>query len=615
MKPKIAQVIFPIPIDHPFDYLIPESMRATIKVGSRVEAPFHYRRMVGFVIGLSQRSRFGKLKSLFAVPDQAPVLDNKFLAFTKSFASLCGCSLGEAIDAALPAGLRTKKTVPFAPPAPVPVKNRKKAQQIFCHDEDLTQCWPTVIERIRAALKKQESVLFLVPEAAAMDTVAQRIGSHLEEPVVRMDKQMTLKQEREVWISVKEGKSRLVLGARSAVFAPLARLGLLIVYEEENPSYQQEQTPFYHARDVALARARTEGCDILFISSAPSATLWHWARGAKVKHLHFKASHPAELKIIDLTNYKMRKRASISFPLQNSIREVLSRGGKVVLMLNRRGFSTRLVCNQCGHIIKCPRCEVNLSFIYHKKKLQCPLCRTSSDLPEVCPACRAAYLRYLGAGIEKLESETARLFPAARVARFDRDTASWPREADIVIATQALVGKTGGAAIDLVALLDIDSDLSRIDFRSAQKVFSLLIRLRQRARETLLVQTYWRDHLCFKTAAKLDFQKFYREELKARKECRLPPFADLVAFGLRGAQKEQVASRAAAVYEKLKEVQKDDIEILEPQADMIPKLRDKYRFTIMLKGKTADRMIPLIRTAAQRAGRKAKIVETIHVNP
>jgi len=615
MRNMIAQVVIGLPVEGPFDYLIPESFQAQLKPGSRVLVPFGPRRLVGYVVKLLARSRFKKLKAVLKVLDPHPSLDPSTLNLTKDFAAMYGCSWGEAIETALPVSLRRKKSFDTPPPETRNIDKKKKPEIIYYQDPARLDRWSFLIKQIREVLSRGQGVLVLVPDKVACAQLEKRLKDELDEPLAHLDKQLTAKKEMEHWLAVKSGKCQIVLGTRSAVFAPLLRPGLIVMFDEDHSAYKQDQTPLYHARDVVLLRSRLEKVPVLFINTAPSVELWHLANKEGVRKITASLQGLAPMRMIDLSNYKMRKRGSISFVLQNHIQDVLARNGRVVLLLNRRGFSTMIRCTQCNATVQCPRCEVNLTYIYDKNKLLCPLCHTYSQLEDKCPNCQAPSLRYTGAGIEKIESEAARLFPQAQVGRYDRDSRDFPKDAHIVIATQAVLRLADTLKADMIGVLDIDAELSRMDFRSSQRVFSLLMHLRAMAREQVVVQTFWNDHACFRAVSACEYKQFYTSESKMRRDCHLPPFVQLVSFCLRGKEKQKVFDRVRAVYDKLNAAKIKGLEVLEPQPDITPKLRDQYRFTIMLKGKSLKTIITAVKAASKTGRSRSGIIETINVNP
>ncbi len=614
MNKKIAQVIVGLPVEGPFDYSVRESYRNQIREGQRVYVPFHSRRLIGFVVGFRDRSRFARLKPVLSLLDNMPVLPAHALKFTKLFSQYYGCSWGEAVTASLPGALRKKEPLQLSISESKAKRVPKEEKVILCHDKGQTGRWPFIIKMMKQALSKGRDVIFLVPEISFIGKIETILKGCLNTPITALDKKLTPKKELEQWVAVKEGRALVVIGTRSAVFSPSRNLGLIIIYDEENHAYKQEQSPFYHARDVARMRVKAQGGSILFVSSAPSAEVW-WKMKTSLKT--FEPDFAGRMQIIDLHNYKFRGRSAVSFPLQNHIQAALNspKNDKIVLFLNRRGFSTTTRCNQCGHVMKCTRCEVNLSYLYSRKKLVCHLCNSAQDLPKGCPACKGSYLRSMGRGIEKMESDLARIFPQARVARFDRDTSSVPKDADIIIATQAILRVLDQISVGLIGVLEIDAELNRLDFRSAQRVFSLLVHLQQAAKDKVLVQTYCADNYCLKAALKMDFKGFYKNEIKIRRELGFPPFRHLVSVGLRGTEKDTVCEQARALFEKLRETQPDSVEIWDPQPDFLPKLRDKYRFTIMLKGKSAKSMLVFIKSVLKAFKRKKNVLVTVNVDP
>jgi primosomal protein N' (replication factor Y) len=369
MPKKIAKVVVTLPVEGPFDYRIPESCCMQIASGQRVHVPFGNKNMVGFVVGVQNKSRVKQLKSILSILDNIPALNDDMLRITKDFSQYYGCSWGEAIETSLPSALRKRKELQLEMPGEKGKKVGLKGELVLCHDKGKTQRWPFIIEQIKNVILKGQGVIVLVPETYLIKKTKKFIEAQCNIPVAILDRKMTPKKELEQWISVKEGRSKIVIGTRSAVFAPVSKLGLIIIIEEENWSYKQEQSPFYHTSHIAKMRALQEGSSVIFVSSAPSAELWWKVQKGDASLRAFEPDKLSKMQVIDMSNYKFKGKASISFPLQNYIQETLSAKGKVLLFLNRRGFSTMTRCNKCGFIIKCDRCNVSMSYLFAKKKL------------------------------------------------------------------------------------------------------------------------------------------------------------------------------------------------------------------------------------------------------
>ena len=612
MERKIAEVVIDLPVEGPFDYKIPDTLKSLIHVGQRVYVPFGARRVVGFVVGFRQRSFFKTLRPIIDVLDDHPVVDDVILEWAKEFADYYGCSWGEAVATFLPKILLKKTPRELVP---IERKNAKKNSGFFlCHDLSLTKRWQIVHEHIRKILKTGRSVLILVPERARIPDIKNKILREFPVSCQIFDKTLTQKKEFEAWENVRKGDVRIIMGTRSSVFAPVRHLGIIIVFDEESAAFKQEQSPFYHIREVIAMRTKYEQCDVLYVSSSPTAELWHGFKGDKDSVKTFVPEHKSALQLIDMTNYQSKYKSIISFPLQNEIERQLNSRGKVILFLNRRGFTLATRCNACGQAIKCPRCEVILTFLYSKNKLVCHLCQHATELPKFCPHCKGAYLRSVGSGIEKIESNIARIFPQAAVAKYDRDTAKLPKGADIIIATQAVLKDIDKFKANLIAILDVESELHRFDFRSAHRVYSLIIRMMQAAREKVLVQTYDISQYPLQALKDWDYASFYEKELQLRKELGLPPFKHLVTVVLRGGQEEMVFAQAKDFYADLHSKIEDGIDIIEPQPDHISKLRNQYRFVIVLKGKNPKKILKIIKAAEKRFKRKKGVIITINVD-
>ena len=615
MSPRFAHIVVGLPLEGHFDYSIPLNLQDKIKIGQRVRISFHRDIRVGFVIGLAEQTDIPKkIKPILGILEENPCLDAPALQWTKLLSEHYGCSWGEAIETSLPTVLRKTKVVeiPWVEPTPMP---KVKHETFLVHDPSLNLGWEYIHEGIHKALSHGQGVIVLVPEVYQIESVGIKLKAKFGESIAILDKKLKPKNELEQWLLVKSEKVKIVVGTRSVVFAPVRHLGAIIIFEEENEAYKQEQVPHYHARIAAQIRAFVESCHIILVSAAPSAETWWQAQQGHIQKISFSAPHVARLETIDMTNYASRKSALISFPLRNVLEKTLAEKGKVVLLMNRKGFSMLTRCNQCGYAIHCPRCDVPLTYLYSKKKMICRRCQYKMDVPKICPQCKSSYLRSMGIGIEKLESELARIFPAARMALYEKETKQIPQQADIIIGTQAVLRILPDISVDVLAILQFDALLNRLDFRSAQKAFSLLIRLRHMVKQKVIVQTFNMDNYCLKAARLLNFESFYNEELALREELRFPPFNYLIDMGLRSRSETAAWAQTNELFERLRQGQSADIEISEPQPNILSKLRDQYRFTIMMKGPSVDKILSLTKSALKDLKRKSNTIVTVGVDP
>ncbi|OGX40847.1 MAG: primosomal protein N' [Omnitrophica WOR_2 bacterium RIFCSPLOWO2_12_FULL_50_9] len=614
MNKRIAQVIVGLPVEGPFDYSVGKSLRDRIAVGQRVRMVFNRRPSIGVVVRFQKNSPFKPLNPVLSILDDYPSLDEKALKLTRAFGRYYGCSWGEAAQTWLPTALRKAKELQWTPCGEDKAEAPLGKKVILLHDKSPDKRWPFILETIRKVWEAKRRVIFLVPEASLIESVLQRL-KEVSCPVIVLDKKMRSSRELEQWIKVKEGRATVVVGTRSAVFAPVSSLGLIVIYQEEHAAYKQEQSPHYRAQTIAQMRSQSEGCSLLYVSSAPSAETWHKAKKERWTKITYEPDRLSEMQPVDMTNYNPQRTSILSFPLQSAIQETLTAQGKVVLFMNRKGFSTQTRCPQCGWTLKCPRCDVNLTYLYVSKRMVCRHCSFKTELPGFCPHCPGSYLRSSGTGIEKLESEAARLYPHARISRYDRQTAEFPREADVVIATQAVLKGQGAFPVDLMAVVNFDAELHHMDFRSAQKAFALLVHLRQFAVRKLLVQTRMIDNYCLRAVLKGDFDGFYRKELKFRQELGFPPYKHLAAVGLRGSDEERVFEQAKDLYARLEKRKPQGIDVLDPHPDVNPKLRDKYRFTILLKGLSVKDILAYATPVIKDFKRRHSTLITLNVDP
>jgi len=613
---KIAKVVVGLPIEGPFDYWVDETLRTQIAVGKRVRIPFGGRKRIGYVVGRTDKSRFpmSRLKSIFSVIDSAPILNDDLLQLTRQVSDYYGCSWGEVIETSLPKALRSGTVVDLPVAGDSQRQTALPGQIILLQDLNRKQGWDFLLENIHKTIVAEQDVIVLVPEISVLYFTAEILKS-VSDRVVVLDRKLAAKKELDHWLMAKTKEAKIVLGTRSAVFAPVDHLGLMVVLEEDHPAYKQEQSPFYHGRDVALMRAGKNGCRVILENYAPCPEVWWQAKKGKMKLLFLAAEKSADMQIVDVTEYKSRRNVLVPVPLRHAIERTVKAGGKVILFLNRKGFSTMTKCPQCQFILRCPRCETNLSYLYAQKKMACGHCNYTADLPDLCPQCRNSYLRSSGVGIEKLESELARIFPQYRLGLYDRDTKNLPMQFDILIATQAVLRVQNQFSAELIGAVHVDSELNRSDFRSAHRTFSLLVQLRQMAREKFIVQTRLPDNYCFKAAMKMDFKGFYREEIKFRRQLSLPPFNHLVSIIVRAAQEKAAFEQTNILYRKMQETIKRGIMVTEPQPDAMPKLRGKYRFMILVKGKSAEKILLFVYASLKGVKRKSGTIISVNVDP
>lgn len=585
-----ALVVLGVPVEGPFDYLVPPDLEKTIKPGQRVWVSFGTRKMLGFVVGLSHQTRIKDPKRILEILDKGCALDKNMLSLTKELAQRYCCSWGEAIETALPPGLRKGHPCVSILNDSLPVRSKlgpsghSFEEWMVLHDLDEAVKWDLYLSKTKDTLGAGRSVLVLFPDHSAVLKARERFREALGiAPILLYRKQAG---ETNEWLKIKEGRSQVVLALRSGVFAPLSDLGLVIIDTEHDQAYKQDQVPHYHARDVALMRAKREKASLLLASASPTLESIYLTKKNKMKYVFIPRKAPfPEIKIFDLRrlSYKERKKDFfLSRYLEEAINAALSEKGKVLLFLNRKGFATLAYCHTCGFIQKCPRCDVHLVYYFNEKLLRCHRCSFKTPPPEICPRCRAGYIKYSGGGTQKLESELSRVFPQANIQRIEDFDHLDLKETDIAVATSAIIKHTG-CPFDLVAVLGIDDSLNRMDWRASEKTFALLIGLLGLTGKKMIIQTSSPEHICFQALLKKDISLFYDEELRQRRQLNFPPYQHMIFVKFRGKIEEKVKETSHAFFKRLQDANtRKDIRVVSVNTAQPTQLRGNYYWQVLL---------------------------------
>lgn len=456
------------------------------------------------------------------------------------------------------------------------------------------------------ALNQDRGVILLVPEIALTPQLVHRFRARLGDEIAVLHSALSETARLNMWRSLRKGELKVVVGARSALFAPVQNLGLICVDEEHDGSYKQEEGVRYNARDMALLRAHRAGAVCIVGSATPSLSSEAAVSAGKMTRLRLpgRAHHAASLpdvELIDLT--KMGAGPSgdplLSLPLHRAIEENLEVGGQTILFLNRRGFAPSLLCGGCGTIAECPNCSVALTL--HRARgarLECHYCEFLARIPERCPSCQCDKFVEEGLGTERVEALLADSFPTARLARLDRDVASGTKsaeivdrvrrgEVDILVGTQMVTKGHDLPGVTLVGVLNADAALSLPDFRAAERTFHLLVQVAGRAgraetKGRVLIQTRNPEHPAVKAAQTHDVRGFIEHELEIRKEVGYPPYSHVALVRLDGMNENEVGQEAKRLAEFAEKVD-PRVEILGPAPAPLARLRNRFRFRFMLR--------------------------------
>jgi primosomal protein N' (replication factor Y) len=497
------------------------------------------------------------------------------------------------------------------------------------------------LQGIRAAIEHERSAIVLVPEISLTPQTVERFkGRFAEAPwaVAVLHSHLSEGERHDEWQKINSGRARIVIGARSAVFAPLKNLGLIIVDEEHENTYKQEEAPRYHARDVAVVRAKIEKCAVVLGSATPSLESYHNAMTGKYKLATLTQRVDTRqmplMRIVDLRQERRKEKAAaiLSEKLRGAIADRLEKREQTILFLNRRGFSTSLLCSNCGEARDCPNCSVALTFHRHVARLSCHLCGHTAAVPKKCPACGKDALIYAGFGTEKVESTVAHLFPKAAVRRMDADSMT-RKEAyretllsfragkiDILVGTQMIAKGLHFPNVTLVGIINADLSLHMPDFRAGERTFQLLTQVAGRAGrgETLgevFVQTYTPFSPSIQFARHHDFAGYFQQELEFRERCDFPPFKHAILITVRSAHEERARFSAETLTRRLKESLGAEFILGDPTPAPLEKLQGQFRFHILLRGEAIMRLSRRVRETLDQLPFPEDVTATVDVDP
>ncbi|MFP4472394.1 MAG: primosomal protein N' [Candidatus Omnitrophota bacterium] len=610
---NIAQVVVGIPAEGPFDYAVPPEMREVLAPGCRVKVSFGRKTVTGYVVGFTEKSAHPRLKPVLRVMDARPVLGGHMLELGEWLSRYYGCSLGEALETMLPFSVRKRQRLSFSLPESPPEVQTRPEQGTLIIEQNAQQLYQDVAQVVERCLEQNRSVIILAPDAWTAEDIQKSLSFRIEKDVLRYDLK-TAKKQIEVWTALRSGRAHVVVGLRSAVFAPVRDLGAMIILHEDQYGYQEDQTPHYYAVRVSRERCSREGAHLYLTAAAPRVETWFAVERGELKlNILREDTQPGTINALDLTNYKPRRGSSLAYPALQEAQRTLEAGGRVVIFYNRRGFSRVIHCRECASSLRCPRCHVPLTYIYKDRKFVCPACASAQEPVDKCPDCGKAYEHY-GEGIERLESNLARFFPLSRIRCFDAGTSRFPVDAQVLVATQAAVSRLVPGQWQCAVILDADAMLERFDYRAHQKMFSLLMRFRTAVNGKIFVQTRQPLHPVIQSARTGSLEKFYRGEIKTREDLQLPPFAHSLMIALRGKREERVAGQAEVIYQKLDQDSGVLFEVLAPQPDFQAKLRDQYRYIIMAKSQDVESAVRRARQVVSTVSRRSGVTVTLQVD-
>ena len=475
------------------------------------------------------------------------------------------------------------------------------------------------LNAIDATLAEGRSALLLVPEIALTPAVAGQFFSRFGDRVAILHSAFSDSERSDQWRRIRSGAAAVVVGTRSGVFAPMRNLGLIVVDEEHDQSYKQEETPRYNGRDVAIVRAQAARACVVLGSATPSLESRYNAETGKYVLIELPgrvAERPMpQVEVIDMRTefLETRKQAPFSRRLLEAVAHRLENGEQTIILLNRRGFSSFVACRSCGERVQCANCSVTLTFHRRDRRLLCHYCSYAERVPTACPKCQSEHIYFLGIGSEKVEEELHREFPTARIARLDRDTATAKRQYeailqgfreasyDILVGTQMIAKGHDIPNVTLVGVVSADVGLGLPDFRAAERTFQLLTQVAGRAGRgslpgIVLIQTINPDHYAVRMAAAQDYQTFYEKELQFRRMMHYPPFSAMANILVRAEQQQQALRLSTELGHFLMPAP-ERIKIMGPAEAPVPRLKNEYRYQFLIKAASRKALNGLLRRA------------------
>jgi primosomal protein N' (replication factor Y) (superfamily II helicase) len=638
-------------LDRIFHYAIPGELEKSVQIGSLVSIPFGRRQMTGYVVGLVEQSDVKGIKNLNSVISDLPLFSEKQVELAKWISNYYCSYFSSALKLMMPpGGKRRAVTKPVSSfgyevrdefeltdEQNVALKEIKSAidaehpEKFLLYGVTGSGKTEVYLQTIAYLLKKEKSSIMLVPEISLTPQMNQRFKDRFGDQVAVLHSHLTLKQRGIEWERIATGESKIVVGARSALFAPVRDLGLIVIDEEYENSYKQDKNPRYHVREVSFFLARQHNAIVILGSATPSIDTYFQTEQGTIKKLTLsKRIDDRKLPPVEVVDMRKNKEFLLSKKLKENLRETIARGEQAILFINRRGFFTYVMCKECGYSLQCPECSVSLTYHANDKNLQCNRCGYSINPPTLCPKCNSSSLTYFGTGTQRIEKEIEKLLPQARIIRYDRDSVSKrgsheelfnafaDKKADILIGTQMVAKGLDLANVTLVGVISADTALRLPDFRAAERTFQLLTQVAGRAGRhhlpgKVIIQTYDPDNYAIQTATQHDYDQFFSEELKRRQELFYPPYSKLISLLFSGVDLKKVMKIA----DDAKALLSSRIEsgILGPAPAVITRLRGNWRYQILLKGDDLDKLRSLVVEALSKLVVPIDIRLAIDVEP
>lgn len=607
MAKKIAQIIPALRLNrnlHYFDYLVPEDLTNTVKAGQLVEIPFRNKLVKGVILNLAESSDLGneKLKDLEKIIDPLPFLKTWQLDLIKFMSKYYFVSMAMILKMIMPeipkrTGLAKEKfsqEINFITSLKPEIKIEeyyKSDKPVLLRSYKLEDRIKTYLSLIEKVLKQNKQILIIVPTLADLKKIYQYLGDYKNDVSVFLNDLSKNKYWYE-WLRIKNGQAKIIMGTRSAIFAPFNNLDLIIIDDEDNENHKQEEpNPRYNVKTVALKLKDILKNKVIFTALTPSLNSLHKVAQKDWQYFELnKLKERPQIKIIDRQiEFKKGNYSIFSEELLARIEYNLKRAKKIFLFLNRKGSATLMTCQDCGYLAICPTCQLPLTY-HASKELICHHCNYKESLFLFCPKCKSPNLKLTGTGTEKVEQEIKKIYPHSRILKIDFDSPLISKnlaDYDIIIGTQYAFDFINWQEINLIGVVNADTLLYLSDYRGVEKTFNLLTKLSlflSSSNKELIIQTFSPDNYCFSALKSWDYKLFYQKELSERKILNYPPFSRLIKLIYQGIEFNAGQYEINKVYHDLKNKVKDSkIIIYPPLLAYTQQVRGRFRWQIILK--------------------------------
>jgi primosomal protein N' (replication factor Y) (superfamily II helicase) len=662
-KTKLVDVAIPLPINDPFTYQVPKHLEHHVQLGSRVLVPFKNRTITGYVVDSNSNRPVNRPKKVLEVLGDEPIIESHHIELARMISQHYFSSWGEAISNMVPKHFKNPKQKQVkdlliasttqthikeiqltleqsaAVGAVINAMEKEVYSEFFLFGVTGAGKSEVYIRLIKDALRRSGSTICLVPEIAITEQLKHFFLLHFNQELEILHSKLTDRNRFDAWKRIRKGEKKVVLGARSAIFAPVQNLKLIIMDEEQEGSYKQDQSPRYHAREVARWRAQLLKVPFLMGTATPTLETMQQTveGGTQLLHLSKRIDNRPlpQVRVIDLKqmNEQHRKSTILSRPLTEALRKTLELKNGALILLNRRGFSTHLRCAKCQISFFCPLCAVPLTFHQENQELLCHYCNHHEQVPNKCYKCDQRLIKFSGFGTEKVESELSREFLQARIARLDADTTKKrgsheriisdfrAKKIDILVGTQMIAKGFDFHHVALVGVINADIGLMLPDFRAGEKTFQLLTQMAGRTGRgkdvgQVIVQTYSPNHYAIDHASRHDYNEFFKEEIGRRKELAYPPFSRIINILIRGKNERNVEEEARQLRELIGEyVDTSQIQLLGPAPLPFYRLRGHFRWHVMMKASPQVDLAQPLRNALKKLKRKTGVFVAVDVDP